>query len=262
MKTNLKSKVKVYIVLMSVLLTGVFMQSCIQDESASIESYLPFLDVKNDFSKLTIEDFQIIIEGYKRIEPYVKIKDDHFYLTISSGKQIAISEQLFINFVEAINVANERINDGELFIIDGKIFDNSFIDIIKNPRLKSNVEGNNSNYTYVMNSYFWGTATTISFTQQGAQEFYNAYSSYSSHLSGVLGIAATVFGFNPAAGTALGIASAVTYLSSSIYGPQIYNAAQQGAITVTIYEMTYPSYSKTTTISDKDGNTVAILTNF
>jgi hypothetical protein len=185
---------------------GCFMTGCQVEEDTLNTDSLPFLELNvNLDNTLTEENLQIIEEAKIRIDPYVKINKSQIVLTVFSGEEIAISNELYQMFVEIINISNDKIKKGEVLIRDGNLYKVDFFIPVNYPRLKNNNESN-PNYTMTSNNYWWGSVETMTFNQQGAYEFYHQYENDSNiyslitglvcaFLSKPVGIAITINGF-------------------------------------------------------------------
>lgn len=145
---------------------------------------------------LSIETVNILNEAEERIAPYINIENNKAHLTISSGSQINISEQLFRNIVQGINISNQKIESGELFLIDNKLYDfNDAFRSGKLPRLRKSgetveEEDTTKNYTTERENHWWGWEETTTYNQEGANEYYNTYNEVNSFGTAIAGVAA------------------------------------------------------------------------
>lgn len=96
---------------------GVFFQGCEKDDINSSE-YYEFLDVDLSVEDHTPEQLVILEEAKNRIDKYVTVKNGQFRLSINSGEEIKISEELYDHFLSMMNFSNSMISENE-YVFDG-----------------------------------------------------------------------------------------------------------------------------------------------
>ena len=131
------------------LFFGVMFWNCSEYEE-NFET-LKYLELESPIENLSGQQ-EIIVEAQKRLEKFIKIKQNQFVLEITSGKEVNMSEDLFHYFQNTIAVANEKANE-KGYVIEG---DRVMRECVSIPRLKSLAE--NGSKTYVISSgveYTW-----------------------------------------------------------------------------------------------------------
>lgn len=88
------------------------MKETITDTSHQTQSaVLPYLSLTPPLdTKDKMKNLEIMKEAEKRIRPYIKPVGQHLTLTIESGKEINISENIYNLFVKKINKHNQFIS--------------------------------------------------------------------------------------------------------------------------------------------------------
>lgn len=203
---------------------------------------------------LSSTDIKTLDEVCMRLEPYVKIEQGKLKLLINTSDEVRISEQLLQTFKRSIVETNDKIDTGELILIDGGISVPGIDLPIK--RIKTRSEGDKS-YTTETNSYWWGMTSKTTYDQQGAYDYVNDYSTSRSVTGIIAGI--LVGGMDSKAGAAF----TVMYGAGAITtGNAMYEAAKKGSLTVETTLRTYASPPNNVSISvfDKDRNLIAVFT--
>jgi hypothetical protein len=91
---------------------GIFMQSCSQEDM----SELPYLEINPDISKFSESDLNILQMARERMDKHVVLKDGYFQTSLTTGKQINISENLFDIFIASMNQTNAEIYENPILL--------------------------------------------------------------------------------------------------------------------------------------------------
>jgi hypothetical protein len=79
-------------------------------------SELPYLEINPNVSKFSESDLNILQMARERMDKYVVLKDGYFQTSLTAGKQINISENLFDFFIASINQTNVRIRENPILL--------------------------------------------------------------------------------------------------------------------------------------------------
>ena len=107
-----------------VLITFLSIASCEHDEIIPQQTNEPFLSLP--ISQSQEEKFrcdEVMEEANRRVKPYLKFTDKHIELTLSSGKAINVSEEIYDMFVTGIQTNNELLEKGEAYIYEEKVYE-------------------------------------------------------------------------------------------------------------------------------------------
>jgi hypothetical protein len=232
---------------------GAILWSCSSDESESPNNQIckEYLDLDvNNIKSFTYEDKQILDAAKSRMDQVVTINDNKYVLTVSSGKEINMSERLFQSFIRAITITNQKIATGELFLYNNKLYGNDTTSINVS-RIKTRSEGGDNSYSRKVDHYYGGSVTTTTFNGKGSLEYYNNYSNNNTIVSNIAGLLSVGLGLiNPYVGGAVEVSHRVLDMSQSSTGKAILEAAKKGPIQVVTYcnymcPSTSPGYNST-----------------
>ena len=139
--------------LVSFVILSIVFQGCEKEDSFPSE-YSEFLHVDLSTENYTPEQLAIFEKAKDRMDKYVNIKRGKFTITIKSGKEINISEELYEKFLSMMDFSNSIIRDKEYSIIDNKIIlkaPYSNAPSVNIPRLKSGNPEQNLSDPYAWN---------------------------------------------------------------------------------------------------------------
>ncbi|WP_320167784.1 hypothetical protein [Mangrovibacterium marinum] len=123
---NLKDKLRfpkslvIVVVLVSTAFFSLVFQGCEKEDIYSSE-YYEFLDVDLSVENYTPEQLAILEEAKNRIDKFVTVRKGKFSLSVKSGKEIEISEELYDHFLNMMNFSNSMISQNEYTIEGNKL---------------------------------------------------------------------------------------------------------------------------------------------
>ena len=191
-----------------------------------------YLDYDSNLEYLPFEKGILLDRARQRLDPYTIIQDDRVSYTISSGSEINISEDLFNEFICFLRITNQKIENGELLLIDGVLIDPEE-DISINSQISLLREGGyNPNYREDTDLYSWGTRVSKRYNQSGALDYYNQYQGSSS--SGIIcGIASIGVGYiNAHIGAIIAVLGMVSDYTARSIANKIFESARSGGIVI------------------------------
>lgn len=243
----MKNKNRIFLNVMAFTTILLLTHSCMYSEIEEVANL-------DNMEYLASTDIKTLDEVCMRLEPYVIIEQGKLKLMINTHDEVRISEQLLQTFKRSIAETNDMIDTGEFILVNGGISVPNIDIPVK--RIKTRSEGNKS-YKNETNSYWWGMTSKTTYDQQGAYDYVNDYGTTRSVMGMIAGI--IVGGMNSTAGAAF----SVTYGAGSLSaGNAMYEAAKKGSLTVETTMRTYalPPNNITTSVYDKDGKLIAVLT--
>lgn len=217
-----------------------------------------FLDLDNE-QKLSIQNIRIMQEAQKRADKYVMVNNGKYTLSISSGKDIAISDRLFrLAIVGAIENSNTMISSGEMYIYDRMMIEAGTEPPIITRINKWGVEDQNILEETIERT--WGyTSHTVRFNQIGAREYYNnqfAGSPSATFFSGVITVGLGFITTTTVSGI-LGLWQTTDATLMQSIGSRVLEASGKGSVTVNETTINGNPYGTVgTTIYDCNGSII------
>lgn len=216
------------------------------------EKYDALIDEKTFLSST---DVKTLDEVRLRLDPYVRIENDKFELTILTGRDIGISEEIFLAFQHTIAETNNKISSGELCLINGELLISDLNVSLTKIKTRS-PEDNDKGYKTENKSEWWGMISTTTYDQKGAYDFANDYGTKTTITGIIAGL--IIGGVNSAAGSAF---CTIYGVGSLTIGNAIYDAARRGPIKVetTLRNYALPPNNSSVSVFDKDGKLIAVF---
>lgn len=245
-----------------VAVTVALMQSCNTDgDKMLVDSSMQYLNITDMGS--SVGDLVILQEAQKRLDPYVKIKNGKYVMTVSSGDQLRMSERVFNMMMEALKITNSKIDKGELYILNGELLCTELsFESFPLTRGDGDGESDPSKPKTVTTNYWWGSKSTTNYSGDYAWNYYKTTSDVSNNIGVVL--AAMAYGANKlpgiygvVVGEGLTIFAGLDAVEAANLCNALYTAARSGG--VTIVTMTRPDgYGGLTNtfIYDSNGNLI------
>lgn len=282
-KKNLRGLIPTLCVSVVLIIAGIIsFESCDSDELNVNEDliYDKYLDadIKN-IGNMSDAEYVNLEEAYYRMHAVTIVVNDRLELKKGiNAKKMNISERLFDYLIQAKSSINQKIDKGELVIIDGLVYDpNIYTNLSQNMTKTRNnglpwdfeivtTSSSPGNYTQTMIQSLYLISTETNFTQSGAQQYCYDYGTATAQFSATLGVIALVNLKNPV-GAPAGALIALIDLTVTLVGLDSANkikaAADKGPITVKeLIPVGVPNAIKTSTVYDYKGDIICRIVGF
>lgn len=221
--------------------------SCIRESEYREDA--PYLSVNaRSIDELSEQDWLVINEAQNRLERYVKQKDGEYKIPQSAFEKAHIAPEFSLLLLELMNNANARNAAIENGTIDPEEYVLRYSSVgimppttrempLDNMEIGMNNQLGKPEYSTKRTSNWLGVEIiTTTMNQAGAFEYYNDINNIQSAFSLIVGIAAgcVALTLSSAAGLIYTTEGSMgTYWYTSEIGGKIFNAAQNGGLTVT-----------------------------